>query len=175
MTCRNDKAMMKHSRLCEISYPYTRFAESNNVMASHVRDCTRDQHFVDTTEVRQSLGFEASMDLVSLGEFCALMDDGARFGSYCMLPQSGVHSKHAHFCVDCGRKTVDGRRLSWLWVYPDGNVRPAHKKGDKPNLIWTKKQIVDAYKLAANKTLPMWTRHVDQYSELAISFCLPFP
>mgnify|MGYP003683180577 FL=1 len=83
MTCRNDKAMMKHSRLCEINYPYTRFAESNNVMASHVRDCTRDQHF----------------------------------------------------CVDCGRKTVDGRRLSWLWVYPDGNVRPAHKKGDKPNLI----------------------------------------
>ena len=87
-------------------------------MASHVRDCTRDQHF----------------------------------------------------CVDCGRKTVDGRRLSWLWVYPDGNVRPAHKKGDKPNLIWTKKQIVDAYKDAANKTLPMWTRHIP-HGNLSITYC----
>ena len=180
MACKNDKSGSKHSRLCEIKYPYNRTAPSNDVSATRQRDCTVDVRMVPLSEVNQTLGFEASMDLVSLSEFDALMGDNAKFGTYCDAPKSGgLFSKKdqsAHFCVDKGRKTVDGRRLAWLWVYPDGVIRPAHKvMSDNPVFVWTKQQIIDAYKAAKNETLPMYTRHVDQHSELAITFCLPFP
>jgi len=113
------------------------------------------------------------MDLISLQEFAACMTNNARFGSY--VPMD-IKSRGAHFCVDKARKTVEGRRLAWLWVYPDGVVRPAHKTlGDKPTVIWTKQDIIKAYRAANNATLPMFTRHVDTYSELAITFCLPYP
>lgn len=171
MPCRNDKANARHSRLCEVNYPYTRVADSNLVRATHTKDCTLHPLMVPANKVDQQLSFEANMNLVSLSEFDALMDDNARFGTYCPR-QKGTSQ---HFCVDMGRKTVDGRRLSWLWVFPDGNIRPAHKVlAEKPSLIWTKQDIITAYRNANNKTLPMWTRHVDTYSELAITFCLPF-
>jgi hypothetical protein len=108
---------------------------------------------------------------VSKAEFTALMDDTVVFGSYC--PKFG---RRQHFCVDQGRRTVDGRRLAWLWVFPDGAAKKAHKKlDDAPAALWNKKQILDAWKAANDATLPVFTRHVDTYSELAVTFCLPPP
>ncbi|MDN3639488.1 hypothetical protein QWY82_11800 [Simiduia curdlanivorans] len=173
MTCSNTSGAAKHSGLCNVHYPYTRIAPNNDVRATHQRDCTLGKTMVPVQEVDQSLGFEANMDLISLEDFIREMDDNAKLGTYC---PAGKLGGRAHFCVDKGRRSVDGRRLAWLWVFPQGQVRPAHKvMSDNPTLIWTKQQIVDAYKSANNKTLPMWTRHVDQHSELAITFCLPFP
>lgn len=169
MTCNNVKERSVHSSLCDIHYPYSRIAPSSNVKATKQRDCTlRSTVPADS----QNLGFEANMDLVSLDEFQRLILPTAKFGTYCMLKKS---DKGAHFCVDRGRRTVDGRRLSWLWIFPRGDVRSVHKTmDDKPSFVWTKQQIIDAYLAADNPTLPMWTRHVDTYSELAITFCLPF-
>jgi len=176
MACNNSKANAKHSRLCEIKYPYTRIADSNNVSATRKRNCTLDPLMVKDSDVAQTLGYEANMDLVSIGEFDKLMGDKDLFGTYCGMPGALQHSSKKHFCVDMGRRTVDGRRLAWLWVFPNGDVRPVHKTmSDKPTMLWTKKQIMDAYVKAGNETLPLFVRHVDTYSELAITFCLPFP
>lgn len=175
MACSNVKTNAKHSRLCEIKYPYTLIADSNNVRATRFRNCTLNSVMVEDKEVVQTLGYEANMDLISIGEFDALMGDNDKFGTYCGLPGQ-KHSKTAHFCVDKRRRTVDGRRLAWLWVFPNGKVHPVHKgMADKPTMLWTKQQIMQAYTQAKNETLPMFTRHVDTYSELAITFCLPFP
>jgi hypothetical protein len=169
MNCKNKKSNAKHSRLCEIHYPYIRYADSTDVRASHRQDCTIGKTTVPLREVNQTLGYEANMHLISLQEFKACMTDSARFGTYVKPTET------THFCVDRGRRTVDGRRLAWLWVYPDGVVTPAHKNmGDKPTMIWTKQDIINAYSAANNATLSMFTRHVDQYSELAITFCLPY-
>lgn len=173
MPCKNTKGFAKHSRLCEVNYPCIRHASSANYKASHPQDCTLGKKMVPLGKVTQTLGYEAHMHLVSLQEFEALMTDKARFGTYIPHGKSGLGQ---HFCVDHGRRTVDGRRLAWLWVYPDGIIRPAHKIMDeKPTVIWTKQDIVNAYKAANDVTLPMFTRHVDQHSELAITFCLPYP
>ena len=52
----------------------------------------------------------------------------------------------------------------------------AHKVlDDLPTAVWTKAQVLQAWKDAGNETLSMWTRHVDAFSELAITFCLPAP
>jgi hypothetical protein len=94
----------------------------------------------------------------------------AKFGTYLVRPKAG------HFCVDQGRRTVDGRRLGWLWIFPDGKVGVSNKNiGDKPPMVWRKQDIIEAYRKADNVTLPMFTRHVETYSELAVTFCLPFP
>jgi hypothetical protein len=167
MTCSNSKDGAVHSKLCEVHYPYVRIAPSNDVIATRQRDCTLGSTKPPGSKI---LGFEAKMDLISIDEFIAFMPVTAKFGTYCNL------SKREHFCVDNGRRTVDGRRLSWLWVFPNGDVRPSSKKmADKPTLIWTKDQIAKAYNDARNPTLPMWTRHVEIFSELAITFCLPAP
>ncbi len=172
MTCKNTKPGAKHSGLCNVTYPYTRIASSTDVPASHSKDCTLGGLMVPQKDVSQTLGYEASMDLINLDDLMKFIDDRAKFGTYCPLPTS----KKEHFCVDKGRRTVDGRRLSWLWIFADGQIRPAHKKmGDNPTMIWTKQQIIDAYRAANNPTLPMFTRHVDQHSELAITFCLARP
>ena len=80
------KTNAKHSRLCEIKYPYTLIAESNNVRATRFRNCTLNSVMVEDKEVVQTLGYEANMDLISIGEFDALMGDNDKFGTYCGLP-----------------------------------------------------------------------------------------
>ncbi|AZZ92657.1 hypothetical protein EUZ85_18775 [Hahella sp. KA22] len=173
MTCKNEKQGAVHSGLCGVTYPCTRIASSTDIRASHQRDCSLGGGFVALGDVHQTLGYEASMDLINLDDLIQFVDKRAKFGTYCNIPRS---SGRAHFCVDKGRRTVEGRRLSWLWVFPDGNVRPAHKiLTDNPTYVWTKQQIIDAYRAAKNPGLPMFTRHVDKHSELAITFCLPLP
>lgn len=109
------------------------------------------------------------MDLVSPDELRDLLSDKAVFGTYCDV-------KKGHFCVDMGRRTVDGRRLNWLWVFPDGKAKPSNKAfSDPPPLLWTRDQVLNAFRAANNETLSMWTRHVEKFSELAITFCLPLP
>lgn len=170
MACSNNKARSVHSKLCEVNYPYVRYAASTNVPATKQKNCTLDSSSVPDT---QTLGYEANMDLISIDEFISFMPANAKFGTYCDLKKK---TKGVHFCVDRGRRTVDGRRLSWLWIFPKGIVGAAHKViTDDPSFIWTKQDIVDAYRAANNPTLPMFTRHVDTYSELAITFCLPLP
>ncbi len=159
-----------HSPLCNIDYPYTRFAMTNDVRATHPRDCTWPRAFTHPEEVRGILGFEANMTLVSMDEFEDSMSAHARFGTYCPPFKK---DKTSHFCVDQGRRTVDGRRLAWLWIFPDGRPGPAHKGMGVPTALWTKQDILDAWNAAHNPTLPVFTRHVEIYSELAITFCLP--
>ncbi|OZG70152.1 hypothetical protein BTA51_27675 [Hahella sp. CCB-MM4] len=131
------------------------------------------------SEVNQTLGYEANMDLINLDDLVNFVDNRARFGTYCPLPKTGLmgrRNQNEHFCVDKGRRTVDGRRLAWLWIFPDGRVRPSNKNmGDNPTMVWTKQQIIDAYQAAGNPALPMFTRHVEIHAELAITFCLPYP
>lgn len=111
------------------------------------------------------------MDLVSLAEFNNMVPSTVKFGTY--LPSKPTTG---HFCVDKGRRTVDGRRLAWLWMYPDGNPRPPNKIiTDPPTLVWTKAEIVAAYVAAKNEMLPMFTRHKEIYPELTVTFCLPLP
>jgi len=181
MVCSNDKLdrhgrpLGVHSALCDIDYPYRRYADSNDVLASHPRDCTLARTFVKSRDVNLRLGFEANMTLVSRDEL-ASMDDQTRFGTYCDLKLGKRIPADAHFCVDAGRRTVDGRRLAWLWVFPDGRPRRAHKVlEDPPSLVWTKAEILAAWDSANNPTLATFTRHVDTFSELAITFCLPLP
>jgi hypothetical protein len=176
MTCKNNKPRMVHSRLCEVAYPHTRIALSNDFQAPHLRDCTRDRNWVAPGDVRQTLSYETNMDLVSPDELDQLMEARAVFGTYCDLSRPRMSPKTPHFCVDAGRRTVDGRRLAWLWVFPDGQPKAVHKTDDAlPSAVWTKAQVLQAWRDAGNETLSLWTRHVDTYSELAITFCLPAP
>jgi len=154
--------------LCDVNYPYRRIAASATVNATKNSNCTIAAKNASPA-LNQTLAFEASMDLISLNEFLAIPPT-ATFGTYL----SG--SKSGHFCVDKGRRTVDGRRLAWLWIFADGKPGKSNKKmSDPPELIWTKAEIVMAYKAANDVTLPMFTRHVEIYPELAITFCLPLP
>ena len=110
------------------------------------------------------------MDLVSLDEFMSLAPVNAKFGTYLSGERTG------HFCVDKGRRTVDGRRLAWLWIFHNGIAGPSNRKlSDPPGLLWTKQDIINAYGQANDVTLPLFTRHVEIYPELAITFCLPYP
>ncbi|TQV74162.1 hypothetical protein FKG94_16260 [Exilibacterium tricleocarpae] len=103
------------------------------------------------------------------------MDNQTTFGTYSARTQVETHN-NPHFCVDFGRRTVDGKHLSWLWVFPLGKVGQVNKVlVEEPTYIWTKQHIITAYNEAGNPDLVMWTRHVEKYSELAITFCLPFP
>jgi hypothetical protein len=84
----------------------------------------------------QTLSFEASMDLISLSEFMTLAPVNAKFGTYANKQKGG------HFCTDAGRRTVDGRRLAWLWIFGNGQPKGAHKNiPDPPALVWTKQDI----------------------------------
>jgi hypothetical protein len=155
--------------LCEVNYPYRRIAASSEVKATKPGDCTIRERGSSGAD-NQTLAFESNMDMVSLAEFITGAPHAAVFGTYLARPKSG------HFCVDKGRRTVDGRRLSWLWIFPTGRVGPSNKRMSAgPELVWTKRAIIDAYEAAHNETLPMFTRHVEIYSELAITFCLPLP
>jgi len=110
------------------------------------------------------------MDLVNLSDFMTNVPGTAKFGTYLSGKRTG------HFCVDKGRRTVDARRLAWLWIFADGRARPSNKIfTDPPDLLWTKQDIINAYQQANDQTLPMFTRHVERFPELAITFCLPFP
>ncbi len=121
--------------------------------------------------MRQTLGYEENMDLVNLEEFSTKLGEKATFGTYCDRKAMGKH-----FCVDYGRRTVTGGRLGWLWVFPDGVAKPSSKKmSDPPPLVWTRAEIIAAWKAAKNPTLAVFTRHVEIFSELAITFCLPAP
>ena len=158
--------------LCEVNYPYRRIASSHIVDATRMSDCTiiyQDERS-KAKEINQKLGFEANMDLVDLDEFINFVPHNARFGSYINFGKGG------HFCVDHGRRTVDGRRLNWLWIFKDGKTGKSNKMMDgPPPAIWTKDNIIAAYTKANNPSLPMFTRHVEIYPELAITFCLPRP
>jgi hypothetical protein len=171
MVCQSKSA--QHC-LCGINYPYRRIApasDNGQVRATQRSGCTLSGS-VSTPAPDQTLGFEANMDLVSLSEFLTIVPATAKFGTYLERPKSG------HFCVDKGRRTVDGRRLSWLWIFPDGEARPSNKlfitQGLAPQLVWTKAAIQAAYPDESG-ALPIFTRHKEIYSELAITFCLPFP
>jgi hypothetical protein len=175
MTCKNDKGGAVHSGLCNVDYPHKRIG-STDVQASHLRDCSLDRGLILAGDVHQTLGYEANMDLISPQELDLLLGAKAKFGTYCDLKKSFLARKSPHFCVDSGRRTVDGRRLAWLWVFPDGEVKKAHKVlDDPPPSVWTKAEVLKAWRDAGNETLSMWTRHVDTFSELAITFCLPQP
>lgn len=155
-----------HSGLCDINYPHKLVGGKKEINATKKRDCTLDKGFAK--EVRTVLGYEEDMDLVSPLEL-ARLDPKTVFGTYCQV-QKG------HFCVDFGRRTVDGRRLGWLWVFPDGKAKPSNKMfAEPPPLVWSIDEILDAFQKAGNDTLSMWTRHEEKYSELAITFCLPLP
>jgi len=169
MTC-SRPARTNCVQLCtQVNYPYRRIAASSGVTASKPRSCTLGGMKLDFP-IEQTLSFEPNMDLISLNEFMTLVPVNAKFGTYVDKKKGG------HFCVDAARKTVDGRRLAWLWIFGNGQPMGAHKLiPDPPTLIWTKQNIIDAYNGAADATLPMFTRHVDTYPELAITFCLPYP
>lgn len=108
------------------------------------------------------------MDLVDLDEFINFVPHNALFGSYINFGKGG------HFCVDQGRRNVDGRRLSWLWIFKDAKPDKSNKMMyGPPPAIWKKQDIIDAYTKENNLSLLMFTRHVEIYPELAITFCLP--
>lgn len=109
------------------------------------------------------------MDLIDIEEF-GLLSERTVFGTYLNRPSAG------HFCVNHGRRTVDGRRLSWLWIFPGGAARSSNNAmPSPPPLVWTRQEILAAYAAAQDNMLPMFTRHVEKYAELAITFCLEFP
>jgi hypothetical protein len=170
MTCSSTKPGAAHSWLCAVKYPHKRTAASSDYKASKASDCTIGA-WVPKGDVRQTLGYEENMDLVNLEEFLDKAGDKATFGTY--PPKDGVGK---HFCCDWGRRTVDGKRLSWLWVFPDGKAKSSNKQMPPPDLIWTRKQIADAWNATKEpKVTAAWTRHVEIFSELAIPFCLPKP
>lgn len=163
MVCSSKHMRDTHCFCTEVTYPYRREALSNEVQATRLSNCTinpgRGQD--------QKLSFEKNMDLINLDDFRTYVPDAAVFGTYCNMGKSN------HFCVDKGRRTVDGRRLSWLWIFKNGKPGGSNKNNtDPPKLIWTKKNIMDAYAAAGDNMLPMFTRHVELYPELAITFCL---
>ncbi len=158
--------------LCDVHYPYRRIASSNIVKANSFSSCTfvpKDKRKTLSGKT-QDLGFEANMDLVDLDDFINFVPHDAKFGTYLNL------KKDEHFCVDQGRRTVDGRRLGWLWMFKDGKPAKSNKMMDgPPPAIWTKQDLIDAYTKENNLALPMFTRHVEIFPELAITFCLPAP
>ncbi|GLS27708.1 hypothetical protein [Marinibactrum halimedae] len=175
MACSPSARNPRHSGLCNIHYPCTRVAPSGDFPATNFRDCTQGGLYVPGRDINQTLGYENNMDMLSLQEFISFVSNQAKFGSY-VSGRSGRTRRNEHFCVDKGRRTVDGRRLAWLWVYPDGVPRGSSKLlPDPPSCVWTKQQIIDAYRAANNPALPMFTRHKEIHSELAITFCLPYP
>ena len=42
-------------------------------------------------------------------------------------------------------------------------------------MLWTRDQVVDAWKATKNQTLPVFTRHVATFSELASRSASPSP
>ena len=106
MACSNVKTNAKHSRLCEIKYPYTLIAESNNVRATRFRNCTLNSVMVEDKEVVQTLGYEANMDLISIGEFDALMGDNDKFGNYCGLPVQKHQGELCHWETPIAKPNV---------------------------------------------------------------------
>lgn len=168
MQCQNKKSTAQHSGLCNISELYKQTSSQPQVRATNASDCTLGSKV--TSE--QSLSPENNMHQLSLDAFDQFVDAQTVFGTYF----SGLPSKGVHVCVDAGRRTVNGLRLSWLWVYPGGRVGPSNKKiGALPTATWTKQDIILAHETCNKTTLPLWTRHAETYSELAISVCLPFP
>lgn len=166
MVCSSIHIRDTHCFCKEVTYPYRREAVSNEVQATRLSNCTMKLGRAEA----QKLGFEKNMDLISLEEFSKYAPDTAVFGTYSNM------AKSEHFCVDKGRRTVDGRRLSWLWLFKDGKPGKSNKMIDEPpKLIWSKQDIIDAYSAAGNNMLPMFTLHVEIYPELAITFCLKVP
>lgn len=166
MVCSSIHDGETHCFCREVTYPYRREAISSQVQATRLSDCTMKSGRAED----QKLGFEKNMDLISFDEFIKYAPDNAVFGTYAKI------AKLKHFCVDEGRRTVDGRRLSWLWIFKDGKPSKSNKKIDEPpNLIWSKQDIATAYLAAGNNLLPMFTRHVEIFPELAITFCLKVP
>jgi hypothetical protein len=170
--------------LCSVDYPYKVIGKTEIQAVCPTGDCTRGKRLFKSNPYSQVLGYEDKMTLISRDELSALIPPATIFASGVRVEfmekttALRAYQDEPHFCVDGGRRTVDGHRLQWMWIYKDGVPAADKKLGITSNCFWSKAEVLGAWDAAlVDRTVPLaaFTRHTELLSELAITFCLPFP